>query len=163
MILKKKKIYQIQGRVQLLDWYLQQSNSLEKGRHIVGNINRSLARFERLVQDLQDTNHLQAQRFVLQRSRCDLVEVCRQVLAEFMEGVETAPLAEVIDEPLEADVDRQRMSQVLLNVLSNAYKYSPQGAPIVVRMWREREQAIIAVRDQGVGIPVTCDFAVQRR
>ncbi|WP_338250590.1 hybrid sensor histidine kinase/response regulator [Dictyobacter halimunensis] len=142
----------LKGRVQLLDLYLQQPDGLEKGRHIVGGINRSLARFERLVQDLQDTHHLQAQHFDLQRSRCDLVEVCQQVLAEFREGVETAPLAEIVDEPLEGDVDRQRISQVLLNVLSNAYKYSPQGAPVVVRVWQEGEQAVIAVQDHGVGI-----------
>jgi signal transduction histidine kinase len=93
-------------------------------------------------------------RFVLHRSACDLIELCRQVLTEFSAGVEEAPAFEVFDEPLEADVDPERISQVLLNVLSNARKYSPKGASITVLARRAGEEAVIAVRDQGVGIPV---------
>jgi signal transduction histidine kinase len=75
------------------------------------------------------------------------------VLKEFAAGGGTSPSYEVIDEPLEVDVDPERISQVLLNLLSNARKYSPEGAPIVVQVQKRGVEVVVAVRDQGVGIP----------
>src|SRR5262249_32870685 len=104
-------------------------------------------------QDLQDTSLIETHRFVLQRRRCDLVELCRQVLAEFTVGNETAPSYDACNEPLEAEADPERISQVLLNLLSNARRYSPEGAPITVQVQKRGTEAVISVRDQGLGIP----------
>jgi signal transduction histidine kinase len=112
-----------------------------------------MSRLERIVQDLQDISLIQTHHFVLQRSHCNLVELGRQILAEFTVGEEMAPTYEVLDEPVEVDVDQERISQALLNLLSNARKYSPEGAPIVVQVRRSGAEAIISVCDQGVGIP----------
>ena len=56
-------------------------------------------------------------------------------------------------EPIEAEVDVERISQVLLNLLSNARKYSPKEAPITVRLERRDQHCRITVQDRGVGIP----------
>jgi signal transduction histidine kinase len=144
----------LKGLAQLVDRQVQRQNEVEKIRQNLRDMGRSIHRLERIVQDLQDTSLLQTQHFVLQRRSCDLVDLCRQVLAEFTAGAGTAPLYEVLDESLEADVDPERISQVLLNLLSNARKYSPQGAPTEVRVERTGEEARISVRDHGLGIPV---------
>jgi signal transduction histidine kinase len=144
----------LKGFVQMVDRQLQRADDVEKIRNTVGEVVRCLSRWERVVQDLQDTAHIQTLRFVLHRSRCDLVELCRQMVTEFTAGVGTAPTCEIFAESLEADVDPERISQVLLNLLFNARKYSPQGAPISVLMRQAGEEAIITVRDQGVGIPM---------
>jgi signal transduction histidine kinase len=143
----------LKGMTQLVDREIQRADNVDKIRRNVGDIMHSIDRLDRIVQDLQDTSLIQTHRFVLQRSRCDLVELCRQVVAEFAAGGRTAPGYEVRDEPLEADIDPERISQVLLNLLSNAYKYSPQGAPIAVLVERRGAEALISVCDQGVGIP----------
>ncbi len=49
--------------------------------------------------------------------------------------------------------DRQRLEQVVINILSNAIKYTPDGGQIHVRMFREKERLITTVTDNGVGIP----------
>jgi PAS domain S-box-containing protein len=58
---------------------------------------------------------------------------------------------------LEGHVDAARMERVVANLLDNAIKYTPDGGPITVRLTREHgaagEEAVIAVQDQGVGIP----------
>ncbi len=143
----------LKGHVQMIDRQLQRADEVEKIRRTVSEVVRSMSRWERVVQDLQDTAHIQTLRFVLHRSRCDLVEICRQVLTEFTAGVGTAPTCEFFAESLEADVDPERISQVLLNLLFNARKYSPKGAPITILIRQAGEEAIIAIRDQGVGIP----------
>ena len=143
----------LKGMTQLVDRQLQRVDNMGKVRRNVGDIMRSIDRLERIVQDLQDTSLIQTHHFVLHQCHCDLVELCRQVLTEFTAGNGTAPSYEVRDEPLEADVDPERISQVLLNLLSNARKYSPEGAPILVQVQKRGEEAVIAVCDQGVGIP----------
>src|SRR5260370_42075490 len=54
---------------------------------------------------------------------------------------------------MEAEVDPERISQVMLNLLSNARKYSPKGDPITVTLHQAGFEASISVRDRGVGIP----------
>ena len=49
--------------------------------------------------------------------------------------------------------DRYRIGQVITNLLTNAVKYSPEKSPIEVRIKRDRERIILAVKDYGIGIP----------
>lgn len=143
----------LKGMTQLVDRQLQRVDNMEKVRHNVRDIVRSIDRLERIVQDLQDTSLIQTHHFVLHRRHCDLAELCRQILTEFAAGGGIVSSCQIHNEPLEADVDPERISQVLLNLLSNARKYSPEGAPIMLQVQKRDTEAIIAVRDQGVGIP----------
>ncbi|MGH2410630.1 MAG: sensor histidine kinase, partial [Chloroflexota bacterium] len=54
---------------------------------------------------------------------------------------------------LPACADLERMVQILVNVLDNAAKYSPEGSPIAVAWAREGREAVVRVRDRGSGIP----------
>ena len=56
-------------------------------------------------------------------------------------------------DPIEVEVDVDRISQVVLNLLSNARKYSPSGAPITLTLERREDTGVLAVQDHGVGIP----------
>jgi signal transduction histidine kinase len=143
----------LKGMTQLVDRQLQRAGNAEKTRCNVGDMMRSIDRLERIVHDLQDTTLIQTHHFVLHRVHCDLVALCQQVLTEFTAGGGTAPSYEVCNETLEADVDPERISQVLLNLLSNARKYSPEGTPIAVQVQQRGAEAVISIRDQGVGIP----------
>jgi signal transduction histidine kinase len=143
----------LKGMVQLLDRQLQRAEDGETLRQTATDMTRSMKRWERIVQDLQDTSLLHTHHFVLHRKNSDLVELCREILAEFTAGGGTAPIYDVQDAPLEADVDPGRIGQVLLNLLSNARKYSPSGASILVQVRRRGAEAILSVRDQGEGIP----------
>jgi signal transduction histidine kinase len=53
---------------------------------------------------------------------------------------------------MEVEMDVDRISQVLLNLLSNARKYSPPGTPISLSLERVGDSCVIAVQDQGIGI-----------
>ncbi len=49
--------------------------------------------------------------------------------------------------------DKERMGQVLTNIISNAIKYSPQGGKIIVTLKNKKDQALVSVEDKGIGIP----------
>jgi signal transduction histidine kinase len=126
----------------------------EKGEEIrwrLEDMGRSIRRMERLAHTLQDPFLLQIEHLVLHRTRCNLVEVCQQVLDEDRAGTGAAVTCEVLDDPLEAEVDRERISQVLTHLLSHAHTSSPHGTPISVTLRRAGEEAILSVRAQGLG------------
>jgi signal transduction histidine kinase len=117
------------------------------------DMERSIYRLEVLINDLLDASLIETNMFVLHRRRCDLVELCRHLLEEYTAGKGPALRFEAPGEPIEAEVDPDRISQVILNLLTNAHKYSPEGYPITVTLQQAGYEAIISVRDMGVGIP----------
>jgi signal transduction histidine kinase len=143
----------LKGMIQLFNRHLQRATGMEQLRQDVMKVEHPLQRMERLIHDLQDAFHIQMNHLALHRTHCDLVELCRSVLDEYLVGTGVAPTLEVLDDHLQAWVDRERISQVLLNVLSNARKYSPEGSAITVTLQRRGAQISISVRDQGPGIP----------
>jgi signal transduction histidine kinase len=116
-------------------------------------LEHSVHRMEILVNDLLTTSLDDAGLFSLHYQSSDMVALCREVLDEYGEQIGSALQLESAQEVLEMEMDRDRIGQVLLNLLSNARKYSPKGAPILVRIERAGDQAIVSVIDQGVGIP----------
>ncbi len=117
------------------------------------DMERAIGRLEVLVTDLLDASLIETNMFVLHRKRCDLVELCRHVLEEYTTGEGPTLRFEAPGEPIEAEVDPNRISQVMLNLLSNARKYSPKGDPITVTLHQAGFEASISVRDRGEGIP----------
>jgi signal transduction histidine kinase len=110
-------------------------------------------RLTRLVQDLFDATRLAAGRFQVHPGDCDLAAVVR----ERVELMRSASAAHRIELEVEAGdlpirCDRDRIAQVLSNILTNALKYTA-GGTVRVRIGVDGSQAVIQVRDQGPGIP----------
>jgi signal transduction histidine kinase len=143
----------LKSMVQLLHRQLAHNNALEVVSIGLSDMERSICRIEMLVKDLLDASLIETNRFVLHRKPCDLVELCRNFLDQFTAGVGPIRTFEAPGEPIEAEVDADRMSQVILNLLLNARKYSPKGSPITLTLQQVGYEATISVRDMGGGIP----------
>jgi signal transduction histidine kinase len=117
------------------------------------DMERAIRRMEILVNDLLDSSLIETNMFVVHRRRCDLVELCRNLIDEYTAGAGPALTFEIPGEPLEVEADADRISQVIINLLTNARKYSPKGCPITVTLQQAGYQAIVSVRDMGIGIP----------
>jgi signal transduction histidine kinase len=139
--------------VQLLRRRLERAGSDEAPS--LASIERSIRRMELLVNDLLNTSLITTGMFVLHPSRCDLVILCQRLIEEFVAGTLPTPTVklEKPDKPVEVEIDVERISQVILNLLANAQKYSPEGAPITLKLVRNEETCTISVSDRGVGIP----------
>ncbi len=143
----------LKGRAQLLRRQLERADVDDIASLGLEDIERSIGRLEVLVNDLLDASLIETNMFVLHRTRCDLVELCRHLIEEYTAGSGPTLRFEAPGEPIEAEVDPDRISQVMLNLMSNARKYSPKGYPITVTLQQAGYEAIISVRDMGVGIP----------
>jgi signal transduction histidine kinase len=103
---------------------------------------------QRMAEDVLDVNVLEARRFRLDVAEVDLTELVTDVARELGRGqvrlvVQADPVV------VEADPDRLRV--MLGHLITNALKYSPAGAPIVVTVASGHAEARIVVQDTGVG------------
>jgi PAS domain S-box-containing protein len=124
-------------------------------RRFLGVVDRNARRLLRLVGDLLFVAHVEAGRLALEMGEVDL----RTLTVESVEAAR--PRAEGKDLALEAVVegvppmagDRDRLAQVLDNLVSNAVKFTPERGSVTVRLTAQDSQAVIEVEDSGVGIP----------
>jgi PAS domain S-box-containing protein len=129
-------------------------------RNLVDNenkmlLNKTLKQVDKLttlVSDLLDVSRIQSGKLQFSVETFSL----NQLLAEAVENVnvtqQTHQVTLTVAEEVEVEADKMRIEQVLMNVLNNAVKYSPDHKTINVRMSKLDKEAIISVQDQGIGI-----------
>jgi signal transduction histidine kinase len=128
-------------------------------RELLAFIDAGAQRMAALAAELVDLARLQSGRQIdLVMQLADLVALVRAEVT-LQQGITTAHAfrLELPDGPLWCACDRVRIGRVIANLLDNAVKYSPDGGVIDVRLSTEvvagRRQAVLTVRDQGMGIP----------
>src|SRR5438132_73817 len=149
----KTPLTSLKGMTQLFRRQVERADAAQIVSMGLADMERSIRRMEVLVNDLLDSSLIETNMFVLHRKRCDLVELCRHLIDEYTAGYGPALTFEVPGEPIEVEIDADRISQVILNLLSNARKYSPKGSPITVTLQQAGYETMVSVRDMGVGIP----------
>jgi len=129
--------------------------SQDEHRALLVTIDRNATRMQRVVGDILDLARFRAGRVQLQRRRFDARELASTAIAS------VAPLADSRGQTLELDApnhavpvfgDYRRLEQALVNLLSNAEKYSPDGSPIRVTVASTDGDVSWAVADEGQGI-----------
>lgn len=116
-------------------------------------VERQAAAIARMLQDLQDVAAIEAGRLDMHRRTCDLRDLVRD--AGDLHEHTSAHHRIVTDLPEEAvwvDADPLRLSQVMVNLVSNAVKYSPAGGEVRIALSAAGGEARIAVIDSGVGV-----------
>jgi PAS domain S-box-containing protein len=119
-------------------------------------MNRQLSHLERLVDDLVDTSRISRDQLELRREKVELASVVHHALETCRPLAESRDLAlsvDLGDEPISLAADPVRLAQVISNLLNNACKYTEPHGQIWITAKREGQQAVIAVRDTGLGIP----------
>lgn len=110
---------------------------------------------ERLINDLLDVARLEAGRLDLQFAPVDLGQLAHLAATQAQATTSRHSIrVEVAEQPIVHDWDGDRIRQILLNLLTNAIKYSPAGGDIVVRIEDDpcQQHVSVSVRDEGLGI-----------
>jgi len=127
----------------------------------INTITRNVARMQVLVSDLQDVSRIETDQLRLNMKPTSLAEALESALESTQGQIEarSQQLTMELPEDLpQVHADPARLAQILTNLLSNAYKYTPEGGHIHVRTWRAGEYVHCAVSDTGIGMcPEDCD------
>jgi len=110
-------------------------------------------RLQSLVDDLLDLSILRSGKMTLRATRCDVGEMCREVITEQQSLSGRSIELEVPSSPVVLQADCERLSQVMTNLVSNAIKYSPENSSVQVRVRQSRHAALIQVHNAGSTIP----------
>ena len=127
-------------------------------REFIGVMNQEIIRLNRMVNDILDFSRYESQNIHLEKTKqniMDIVEDCvNQVQVLAKEHDLTISIMKEPDLP-EIYLNVDSISRALMNILSNAIKYSPDGKLIKIRVERSRdgEYVEVSVEDQGPGIP----------
>jgi PAS domain S-box-containing protein len=142
----------IRNAVELLKRLGPDEPRLQRSRAV---IERQVAHMARLIDDLLDVSRIARGKLTVQRVRCDLASVARQVVEDYRAGIEKAGLKLSLKDgvpPLWVDGDPVRLAQMIGNLLTNAERFNRPDGTIDVELGFESGKAHVRVRDTGVGI-----------
>jgi PAS domain S-box-containing protein len=117
---------------------------------------RQLQHMTHLVDDLLEVSRITQGKLELRKQRLELARAMQSAMEAARPSVQASShhLSVTLPaEPLYLDADPTRLSQMILNLLNNAAKYTPPGGRITLTAEREGDEAVIVVRDSGIGIP----------
>jgi signal transduction histidine kinase len=125
----------------------------DEAREIVDDIESAAHRVRRLTSDLMDAARIGAGHFEVRPVEADLVPVLREIVD--LKQRTTAAHQLVLEAPASLDGlwDRERVGQMVANLVSNAIEYSPAGGRVVVAARRAGVEVVVSVSDRGPGIP----------
>ena len=128
----------------------------------LAQVNEEVAHLSQLVRDLEELARAEARELALTIVDVDVAAVC--VSAVRVAGLDADPRLHVISEPqLSARADAVRLRQIVLNLLTNADRHTPQGGTITVRTFAQGGEAVIEVHNTGSLLrPDECDRVFDR-
>jgi PAS domain S-box-containing protein len=119
----------------------------------VDTILRSCAGMDAMLNDLADMVRLDAGPITLDRRQVDVGALLSDLLPRLSAALDVSRVRiSVCDPAPTVDGDAHRLERVLVNLLTNALKYSPPGTPVVVEVREARGQVAVDVSDEGEGI-----------
>lgn len=142
----------IKGYAELLDRRLSAQTGRESDRKSLGVIRKQTERLAGLVNEMLDVSRIEAGRLQLNVEPFNLSTVVGEVVNNLRVSSDQHTLALDAEPDVAVNGDIVRIEQVLMNLISNAITYSPQGGEIGVCVWREGNAALVAVNDRGVGV-----------
>ncbi|NMO94615.1 HAMP domain-containing histidine kinase [Paenibacillus lemnae] len=114
-----------------------------------------LERLSRLLSDLQRLSEAEGAQFGLRMKKKDILKLCRKACMNFQILAAKNGIKLTYDPdntPCYADIDQDKMLQVVTNLLSNAIKYTPPGGEVTLRASCRAEEVFIECSDNGIGI-----------
>jgi len=127
----------------------------EEQQRFLAIVYRSSERLQRLVGDLLFVARLDANGLQLQFGEARLDDIVRDAVESsgaLARSREVSLLAEVDDMP-PVSGDKERLSQLIGNLISNALKFTPAGGHVVARAFVDSGRAVVEIADTGIGIP----------
>ncbi len=149
--------HELKTPVTVIKANLQIVQQLLQGNRNLDFINKTLKQIDKLsdfITNLLDISKIQVGKLQLNPSRFDLNILLKEITDNIQQttSTHTIILAEA-GKQLFAYADKDRLDQVIINLLTNAIKYSPNAKDIFVDACKNNGQIIVSIKDNGIGIP----------
>ena len=127
----------------------------DEQREYADAVDRNAKRLQALVEDLLTLSRLDAGRLQLELVPVELGPVVASVCRDLGQRAAAKDVTLTADTPagLVVDGDADRLAQIVINLVSNAVKFTPSGRGVHVDVRRDDDDIVVEVRDEGIGIP----------
>jgi PAS domain S-box-containing protein len=151
----KTPLTSLKGFLHLLQRNLSKhQDSPVQTRDYLARMDRQVNRLTRLINDLLDISRIQTGKLIYREELFDLDTLIHEVLENVQAMTTTHRL--ICEQHVHAQVygNRDRIGQVIINLLTNAVKYSPDADKVILRVFRDEQQhqVTVSVQDFGIGI-----------
>ncbi len=122
----------------------------------LGLIEQAAAGMDRMISDLLDVERMAHAKLKLKPEKVDvraLLQECVDLFAPLVSSKSFSMTIHTVPEPIVADLDHDRILQVLSNLIGNSLKFTPNGGAIELSARKQETQVEISVTDNGPGIP----------
>jgi signal transduction histidine kinase len=148
----KTPVTSIKAYAQLLHRSIKEERNTEEQKSFLERMNVQIAHLESLIKDLLDISRIEAGKFSLKEEEFDMSEVLRSLISDLQIITPSHTLEVEENHSVKITTDRNRIIQVITNLVTNAVKYSP-GSEIVKICSEIRDNSLIlSVTDFGMGI-----------
>jgi signal transduction histidine kinase len=147
----KTPVTSIKAYTQVLEKILTQKGDLKEAA-MMGKMDAQLSRLTSLIADLLDVTKMNSGRLQFNNTDFDLNEMIRFVVEDLQRTTDQHVIKEHYTEVGKVYADKERLEQVLTNLITNAIKYSPCGDEILVSSRLEDDHIVVSVEDHGIGI-----------
>ncbi|HEV2656187.1 MAG TPA: PAS domain S-box protein [Ktedonobacteraceae bacterium] len=124
----------------------------EKALHYLNRMDTQVNKLTKLINDLLDLSKMQTGQLAYREERVEMDELVQEIMENVQETTQTHRLQLVGQSSALLLGDRDRIGQVLINLLTNAIKYSPQADRVLIHVARDNDRALVSVQDFGIGI-----------
>ncbi|WP_052085775.1 HAMP domain-containing sensor histidine kinase [Clostridium sp. HMP27] len=144
--------------IQLIELYIQKGMIKEEGVSLhkkIDVIKQNSLRLLKLINNLIDITKMNSGFYELQLKNCNIVSVVEESVLSMIEYVESRNIECIFDTEVEEmymNCDPEKIERVMLNLLSNAAKFTPKDGKIYVNVYQRKDKVEISVKDTGIGI-----------
>lgn len=136
--------------VSSLGRYDKKMSQPQKQQYLLG-IAANVERMTQMIDDILVLGKIEAERLDLSAEPINLANFCQDLLLEVPPSQQQLTFTGRF-KALIANTDQTLLRSILINILSNAIRYSPAGSLVELSLWQRKHQAIFQVKDQGLGI-----------
>lgn len=147
----KTPVTSIKAYIQLLERTLLQENNQGHAR-MVGKMDQQVNRLTHLINDLLDVTKVQSGRLQFSEEIFNFDDLVREVAEDLQRTSESHRIETTTESNAFLFADRERIGQVIVNLITNAIKYSPGKDRVIVESWRDGTSVTLTVQDFGIGI-----------
>ncbi|HVB25806.1 MAG TPA: PAS domain-containing sensor histidine kinase [Ktedonobacteraceae bacterium] len=147
----KTPVTSLKGFTTILQRHLSKQGD-DQGLAYLAKMDRQITKLTSLISELLDISRMQSGKLSFQDEAFDLFTLVEEIVETLQQTTQTHHLYLESTEPVQVVGDRERLGQVLINLITNAIKYSPQGDKIMIQVGRDQTHAVVSVQDFGIGI-----------
>ncbi len=148
----KTPITAIKAFSQILEKNLRQTSD-KKNIFLITRINFQIDKITRLITDLLNISKIEEGRLGLKKEYFDYNYLVKQIVADFKYTFHHHKIKKIGSAGNKVYADKDKIAQILINLINNAVKYSPQDKNINIKIYKNKNYIITCIEDFGIGIP----------